>query len=140
MLGKEKNHPHIAAACALIQLHALLASASTVTSLGGIYVIYTNKENNGYAHLRSNHALAGAACMAFCFMLGAAGSIFLHPDFGLQKTNQTIRLAHKMGSRLTLIAAWTTAFMGLYEMAPQNSTLLLAYGFPLLVLVPFVLM
>lgn len=78
--------------------------------------------------------------MAMCFMLGAAGSIFLHPDFGFAKTDKTIRLAHKMGSRITLLMAWVTAFCGLLEVAPDNNPLLAAFGLPLLFMFPIVLM
>lgn len=74
-----------------------------------------------------------------CIGLGLVGSIVLHPDFGVDKTNKTIRFAHKMASRIVLIIAWMTAFLGLYQMNVSNSILAM-YGIPLLALVPFTLM
>jgi Eukaryotic cytochrome b561 len=122
------------------KLHALMSFTATILSLSGIYVIYRNKELSSRLHLQSNHAILGAAVMVSCMGLGMAGSIFLHPDFGLQKTNQTIRMAHKWGARITLLLAWTTAFMGLYQMVENEGWKLAAYAFPLVALVPFVLM
>ena len=125
------NHP---------QTHGILGWLSLFCSFGGIYCIYRNKENNGYLHLSSPHAMVGAGVVISCVSLGLAGSIFLHPDFGMDKQNQTIRFAHKTASRLTLMLAWVTAFLGLFGIASENTMLLVAYGLPLAALVPFVLM
>lgn len=95
---------------------------------------------NGFPHLKSTHSLVGIGIFLMTFGLGMAGAVFLHPDFGVDKTNKTIRLAHKTASRLTLIAAWITAFLGLYQMVPNDSITLALYGLPLVALVPFVLM
>ena len=84
--------------------------------------------------------MVGTGVVISCVSLGLAGSIFLHPDFGMDKQNQTIRFAHKTASRLTLMLAWVTAFLGLFGIAQENTLLLAAYGLPLAALVPFVLM
>jgi len=107
--------------------------------MGGLYAIYSNKEKLGRPHLTSNHSLFGAAAAASCLGLGIVGSVVLHPDFGLDKTNKTIRFAHKMGARVTLALAWTAAFSGLYQMSPSTSVLI-AFGAPLLVFAPLALM
>jgi hypothetical protein len=78
--------------------------------------------------------------MCSCIGLGLAGGVFLHPDFGVDKTNKTIRLVHKMASRIVLMLAWFTAFSGLQQMTPDNGLMWLPFGLPLLVLVPFVLL
>jgi Eukaryotic cytochrome b561 len=124
------------------KLHAVMSFTATTLSLSGIYVIYRNKELSHKMHLQSNHAIFGAGVMVSAMGLGMAGSIFLHPDFGLQKTNQTIRAVHKWGARITLILAWTTAFLGLLQMVDLENEAwkLAAYAFPLVALVPFVLM
>lgn len=122
------------------KLHGIMSFTATILSLSGIYVIYNNKEMSKKLHLTSNHGMMGAAVMVSCMGLGMAGSIFLHPDFGMDKTNQTIRMAHKWGARITLILAWTTAFLGLYQLIENDSMKLAAYAFPLVALVPFVLM
>lgn len=122
------------------KLHAVMSFASTLLSLSGIYVIYKNKEMAEKYHLTSNHTMMGAGVMVSCIGLGMVGSIVLHPDFGIDKTNQTIRAAHKWGARITLMLAWVTAFLGLFQMIEQEGMKLAAYAFPLVALVPFVLM
>jgi hypothetical protein len=76
--------------------HAILSWGSIIVSLTGLYCIYTNKERNGYAHLKSKHALVGVAVFCSCFALGFVGSAVLHPDFGFDKTNKTVRKLHKV--------------------------------------------
>jgi hypothetical protein len=39
--------------------------------------------------------IAGLAVMVGCIMAGIAGGLFLHPDFGVDHQNGTIRKAHK---------------------------------------------
>lgn len=74
-----------------------------------------------------------------CVGLGLAGSIFLHPDFGIDKTNKLIRKVHKTASRLTLIFAWITAVGGLLQLTSDYTTIAI-YALPLLALVPFTLL
>ncbi len=59
--------------------------------LGGLYVIYSNKEMNQKPHFTSNHSLMGIAAVAGCVMAMIAGGVFLHPDFGIDKGNKTYR-------------------------------------------------
>ena len=54
-------------------------------------MIYTNKEALGKEHLTSNHSLIGIASVAGCLGAMIVGGVFLHPDFGIDKTNKTIR-------------------------------------------------
>ena len=70
--------------------------------------------------------------------LGMAGGIFLHPDFGVDKTNKLIRKAHKWASRATLALAWVTAVGGLLQLTSDPLVLAL-YALPLVSLVPFTL-
>jgi hypothetical protein len=118
----------------------MMGSASLLLSCAGVYCIYLNKERNGFGHLKSQHSIAGAGVLCSCIGLGMAGGVVLHPDFGVDKTNKTIRFAHKTASRLVLILAWFTAFSGLQQMIPDRSLMLLPFGIPLLILIPFVLM
>lgn len=74
--------------------------------------------------------------MAVTFLsLGLAGSIFLHPDFGIDKTNKLIRTAHKLASRATIAVAWITALGGLLQLGAEPIVLAL-YAVPLLALAP----
>jgi len=103
-----------------------------------MYVIYRNKENNGFYHLRSTHSQVGAFLGLAMIGLGAVGGVVLHPDFGVDKGNKTIRLAHKLSSRIVLFLAWVTAVVGLYSLTKGKTTLAL-YAMPLLALAPFTL-
>ena len=71
--------------------HGILASSGLIMAFGGLYVIYRNKELMGKEHITSTHAIFGIITMAGCVMAAMAGGIFLHPDFGVDKTNKTIR-------------------------------------------------
>jgi hypothetical protein len=118
----------------------MMGSGSVLLSCAGVYCIYLNKERNGYGHLKSQHSIAGVGVLCSCIALGMAGGVFLHPDFGVDKTNKTIRLGHKMASRIVLMLAWFTAFSGLQQMIPDKGLMLLPFGIPLLILAPFVLL
>ena len=74
-----------------------------------------------------------------CIIIGMAGGVFLHPDFGIDKTNKTIRFAHKMASRVLLMLAWFTACMGLQQLTNDVVTLAM-YAAPLVILTPLVLL
>lgn len=74
------------------------------------------------------------------FGLGMVGSIVLHPDFGVDKTNQLIRKLHKWSSRATLLVAWLTAIGGLMQLAPNSPGVIGLYAIPLLAFVPFSLL
>ena len=117
----------------------MLGWGSIFVCFAGLYCIYQNKENNGYSHLQSAHSRTGAFVVLNCVGLGLAGGIFLHPDFGVDKTNKTIRLLHKTFSRLVLIAAWMTAFLGLLQLTDDTTTLFM-FAAPLVALVPVTLM
>jgi hypothetical protein len=58
---------------------------------GGIYAIYKHKNAIGKGHLTSGHSLAGVFVVLGCIMSGIIGGVFLHPDFGTDKTNKQIR-------------------------------------------------
>lgn len=72
-------------------------------------------------------------------MIGMAGGIFLHPDFGIDKTNKTIRFAHKMASRGLLMSAWCTAVIGLQQLT-SDPVILALYAVPLVILTPLALL
>ena len=105
-------------------------------SLGGLYAIYRNKNVWGKAHFTSSHGQAGLAIIISAIGAGMVGGVFLHPDFGIDKTNKTIRYAHKVFARGLLMAAWGTAFYGFYTMTQDPFDLAL-FGLPLLVLAPY---
>jgi hypothetical protein len=106
--------------------------------LGGLYVIYTNKSNNGSEHFTSNHGKAGLALIICSIGAGMAGGIFLHPDFGLDKTNKQIRFVHKTFARVVVACAWMVAVSGMYTLTSDVMSLAIV-AVPLLVFAPFTL-
>jgi hypothetical protein len=118
--------------------HGLLANLGIFLSLGGLYAIYSNKTLHERPHFTSYHGQAGLGVLVCSFGAGMVGGVLLHPDFGLDKTNGTIRLAHKTFARIVLGCAWMTAFMGLYTLT-QNPMELALFGVPLVIFAKFAL-
>ena len=122
----------------------------------------------GKEHLTSTHSLAGICTITGCIMVMLAGGIFLHPDFGVDKTNKNIRsvktysiimqsffcdsqpyihfapplnderFAHKWFSRFVILGAWVTCVLGLMQLTTDTLTLAV-YAIPLIILAPFTL-
>lgn len=118
--------------------HGILGNLGVLLSLGGFYAIYRNKNLWGKDHFTTTHGQAGVAIVLSAIGAGLVGGVFLHPDFGIDKTNKTIRLAHKTFARCLMAAAWMTAFYGFYTMT-KNPVDLAIFGVPLLALAPFTL-
>jgi hypothetical protein len=106
--------------------------------MGGLYVIFTNKSNNGSGHFKSNHGKAGLALIICSIGAGMAGGIFLHPDFGFDKTNKQIRFVHKTFARVVIGCAWMVAVSGMYTLTTDIIPLAIV-AVPLLVFAPFTL-
>ena len=45
----------------------------------------------GRKHLQTAHAILGISVAVGCLLVGIVGSVFLHPDFGIDTNNKTIR-------------------------------------------------
>jgi hypothetical protein len=78
--------------------------------------------------------------MVGCTMAGIAGGLFLHPDFGIDNQNGTIRKAHKYMSRALLLLAWTATLSGLKTLIGDDLSSLVIFAGPLVVAAPFTLM
>lgn len=117
------------------KIHAKLSLAGMFMALGGLYVIYTNKEWYGRKHFTSVHSKAGMLVLIGCVLVGTAGTVFLHPDWGVSKHNQTIRFWHKWVARAVVLLGWCTCFAGLQQICYDNMFMAF-YGLPLLALVP----
>lgn len=120
-------------------LKGILAFVGSTLSWLGFYVIYKNKDQMGKPHFATYHAIGGMVCLVGSSMIGAVGSIFLHPDFGIDKTNKTIRFAHKTSARVLLFMAWLVAFSGLATLT-TDTIILGLFGIPLLAFAPFILL
>ncbi|KAL3916591.1 MAG: hypothetical protein SGILL_005107 [Bacillariaceae sp.] len=120
------------------KLHGILASLGFFLALGGLYAIYHNKNLYERPHFTSLHGKAGLALLVSAAPAMMAGGIFLHPDFGIDKTNKDIRKIHKLFSRIIIASAWCTAFYGMFSMT-QDPVELFIFGGPLVILAPFTL-
>jgi hypothetical protein len=112
---------------------------NNIDCTGGFYVIYTNKESNNKPHFVTAHSIGGLFALVGTTMIGMAGGVLLHPDFGIAKTNKTFRLLHLWAGRILLLVAWFTCFNGLNQLTVDTKVLAL-FGVPLLALIPFTLM
>jgi hypothetical protein len=94
--------------------HGYIMLFAFALSLGGWYVIHEQKAMLNKKHLTTWHAWFGIAAIVG-FGLGAlGGAIGLHPDFGVLKTNQLFRLAHKTLARTAALTAFTAIVTGWY--------------------------
>lgn len=118
--------------------HGYLASGGLALSFGGLYAIWLNKENLGKEHVQSAHAYLGLACLVGLVLPALAGLVFLHPDFGQAKTNQSYRTAHKWAGRLFTAGGWISCVVGLNQLSSSRLETAL-FALPLVVLAPFVL-
>jgi hypothetical protein len=94
------------------KMHGYLMSACIAVTSFAWYVIYSNKEMYNKAHLMTIHGKLGAAIMVGYFGVGIFGAVALHPDFGILKTNKSLRLMHKLGGRLLTALAWVCCVLG----------------------------
>ncbi|KAL7468571.1 hypothetical protein ACHAXS_008803 [Conticribra weissflogii] len=123
------------------KLHGIMAWLGMFLSGGGFYVIYQNKEKMGKEHFTTIHSWAGLAVLIGCIMAGLAGGVFLHPDFGVDKQNGTIRKAHKLMSRGLLMVAWLATLSGLQTLVGDDDVkTLVMFAAPMIAAAPFTLM
>jgi len=92
--------------------HGIYMIISILLSSFAWYVIYSNKEMFKRKHLTTIHGKLGVAIMISYFMLGIFGAIALNPDWGLFRSNKTMRLVHKVFGRLSTAAAWFCCLLG----------------------------
>jgi hypothetical protein len=123
------------------KLHGMIAWAGLVSSYIGLYIIYQNKENMGKSHFTTLHSKAGHVVLVGSTMLGLAGGVFLHPDFGIDKQNGLIRTGHKWASRGVLGLAWMATLSGLQTLIGEDDVgTLVMFAAPLLLAAPFTLL
>ena len=116
----------------------MLANFGLMLAFGSFYKIYTYKSANGRDHFASYHSQAGLAILLSLIGPAIAGTVFLHPDFGIDKTNKLYRKIHKQFARILLSLAWMTALYGLYTVTTDVMALAIV-GLPLIVVYPFTL-
>jgi hypothetical protein len=119
--------------------HGILAMIGSLLSVAGLYAIYSNKELYERPHFTSTHGKIGLGLVLSSMGAGFVGAVFLHPDFGVDKTNKQIRFAHKIFARVVVACAWATAFQGMTKLT-ESSTKLFLFGLPLLLFLPFTIL
>lgn len=118
--------------------HGYMAVGGLCLAFGGLYAIWLNKENMGKEHITSYHSWGGILSLVGLILPALAGLVFLHPDFGVDKTNKNYRLAHKWVGRLGTALGWISCIVGLNTLVSSKVELML-FSLPLVVLAPFVL-
>ena len=100
-------------------IHGYLMMGGSLAALIAWYIVYAYK---GASNLTSRHAQLGALSIIGYLAVGMAGSIFLHPDFGivkntpqLMKYNNQIRFIHKYLGRLFTCIAWYVLYLGVTD-------------------------
>uniref|UniRef100_A0A7S4M4W4 Cytochrome b561 domain-containing protein n=1 Tax=Odontella aurita TaxID=265563 RepID=A0A7S4M4W4_9STRA len=119
--------------------HGIMSFLGLLCAFGGLYAIYQNKEKFGKPHLNSGHSVVGLLALTGATSVGLAGAVFLHPDFGSDKQNKTIRFVHHWTGKITLIAAFFSCMLGLNQLT-ENPIILIGFSFPLVALVPLAVM
>jgi hypothetical protein len=87
-------------------------TVQTAVACFGWYVIHTNKEMKNSKHLTTTHGQLGAAVIIGYLLLGVFGAFALNPDWGFYKTNQTVRLIHKLSGRVLTALSWLSCVLG----------------------------
>lgn len=121
------------------KIHGFTMIAATAVAGFGWYVIHSNKDMFKKAHLLTTHGQLGAAVVVCYIAIGIFGAFALNPDWGFLRTNNTVRLAHKIGGRVLTALSWLSCVLGYRTMdqSPESSSLIIL---PLLVFGLFVLL
>ena len=94
------------------KMHGILFFTALACAFFGWYVIYSNKEMGGKHHLTTLHGKLGVGTLLGYLGVGIFGGVALHPDWGLLKTNQSLRALHKWAGRVTTALAWYVCVLG----------------------------
>ena len=92
--------------------HGVLFSVATALGGFGLYVIYSNKEMLSKPHFATLHGKLGLASYVAYVGLNLVGGAALHPDWGILKTNKSLRTIHKYSGRMALMLSWAAAYTG----------------------------
>ena len=101
----------------------MMSMAAFTSFILAFCAIYQAKELQNKSHYTSTHGQGGLFDFLSFFGVAAVGAVGLHPDFGKQKTNQTLRYAHKMASRATIGLALFLCYTGLDKLTDDQFTM-----------------
>ncbi|KAF4688723.1 hypothetical protein FOZ60_002459 [Perkinsus olseni] len=98
--------------------HGFLLFLTLTLFVGGLYVIYTNKEMHHKSHLVSWHSWIGVTAAGLLVGEACGGFFALDPDCKI-RTSPTveayIRTFHKYGGKVTLMLAYLACITGWYK-------------------------
>ena len=93
------------------------------------YLRYLSRERNARRGTVRRGQVGMVAIVGFVG-LDVVGMLALHPDFGVLRTNKTVRTAHKYGGRVVMATGYAACVMGFNKMNP-NQIHQAAFGAPL---------
>lgn len=105
--------------------HGILMSLSSVCAAFAFYVIYSNKNTYKKPHFTTLHGQGGLAIMVAYLGLAVVGFVGLNPDWGVVRTNKTIRAVHKRFGQVVSVSAWLTCIFQFVKMVPSVGVQLL---------------
>lgn len=119
--------------------HGYLMALSTLKVCFGFYVIYSNKEAANKEHFTTTHGQLGLLVTLVYIGMALFSFPSLNVDWGVFKTNKTVRFAHKWTGRVATAASWYCCILGFNTMVADQTTQLL-FAVPLAVFAFFVLL
>mmetsp|Transcript_12685 Transcript_12685/g.12509 ORF Transcript_12685/g.12509 Transcript_12685/m.12509 type:complete len:161 (-) Transcript_12685:36-518(-) len=100
--------------------HGFLLFLTLTFVVGGLYVIYTNKEMHQKNHLVSWHSWIGVTAAGLLIGEACGGFLALDPDCKIRTSpsvEANIRIIHRYCGKITLILAYIACVTGWYKMS-----------------------
>lgn len=98
------------------ELHGTLMFLSSLVAGFATYVIYSQKEMMGKAHLTTPHAQFGALTLLLFLGYPVGAYVLYNPDSGLLRANLLARKLHKYSGRVILACGIVTCCFGITSM------------------------
>jgi len=101
------------------ELHGNLAFAAAMAAGFGGYVIWTNKDMYGKAHLTTDHGQFGALTLTLMLAYPIVSYILYNPESGFLRQHQLFRKVHKYTGKLILVFGLVTSAYGIMAMEQE---------------------
>lgn len=92
------------------ETHGKILSAGILLCIFGWYVAETDEQFK-LTEKTLHHKLGGITWLSYVLM-GVGGFITLHPDYGIMRTNQTVRKFHHYGGKFLIALSWFVCVLG----------------------------
>jgi hypothetical protein len=100
--------------------HGTLMLLSTLAAGFAFYVIYSNKNMNKKPHFKSPHGQSGLVILVLYGSLALVGMVGLNPDFGVFRTNKTVRFVHKWLGKMVSVLTWIVMIWQFITFSPNT--------------------